>query len=449
MDNYSGSYEGAGIYVDGTSSTEQRKLETTSPKIYNNHIVNNRATNGAGIYIEENARPVNAAGTVWKNFNAPNATITFVENTTTKNNTYRGNSIIQVLTASRDVLSQEGADIYFNAEYKTPTGTLTLSPATATGNAGEKITFKATYTINSYTYEGSTTFKLPAEINITTGASVTIDNETKRFLTVEEIIDQHTVLLTELINGTEEQIIVFDFIYNGALKEETYNFKMTFDADGEGTLYTVSDESGASLTIPPQYAAPDVEVFSPVNGMEFATTTVTFTWAATGGVQINNTMGREAQGISGYIVAFAGRNDEWASVTINDANTKEYATDTLSYGEDYKWYVKAIGANGKTTTTPDATFMTTYRVRDLGVEGTAFTITDETSWNEYAVSVDTKYLPARFTGETRFSIVLNGTVYDFEQSTFETNVYTARIPYVSGTSNIPSEEDIRDGKFES
>ena len=70
--------------------------------------------------------------------------------------------------------------------------------------------------------------------------------------------------------------------------------------------------------------------------------------------------------------------------------------------------------NDKTAMTEDATFQTLSRLCDLGTENEAYWITDESLSSEYVVSVDAAYLPARFTGQTRFKLTVNGLVYYFE-----------------------------------
>jgi len=207
------------------------------------------------------------------------------------------------------------------------------------------------------------------------------------------------------------------------------------------------------LSIPNQYTVPEVGLLSPIEGTELATTTVTFTWEATPGTQTNAEeaaiLGREVYGIKSYIVSFAGSDDVWASATINDADTKEYATDVLSYGEDYKWHVKAIGNDDKTAMTENATFQTLSRLRDLGTENEAYWITDKSLSSEYVVSVDAAYLPARFTGQTRFKITMNGLVYYFEAVGYDSSVYSTTIPYVVDRDPINNNiEDIKGGIFD-
>jgi len=193
---------------------------------------------------------------------------------------------------------------------------------------------------------------------------------------------------------------------------------------------------------------PEVAVLSPVEGTDLATTTVTFTWEATAGTQ-TNASARETQGIAGYVVAFADRDGNWASATVNDGNTKTYATDTLAYGQDYSWHVKAIGANGKSaTTTPDATFTTTYRLRSLGTEGIVYSLEDDDFFAQYVVNFDTSNLPERFDGVTDFQLTVNGTKYVFEQNEFVATQYNVQIPYNAGTPNDPTMDDVRDGFFQ-
>ena len=456
IDNNISDGNGGGICLGSepiwSASRSGRDVETYTPIVYGNTISNNTAENGAGVYVYSNMNVKNGDETspYWREFNVPNATVDFVEhNDTEDNNTYTSNQLTGGDAASsREVQSEEGRDICFEGPIESYVPQLLIAPATATGNAGEPITVTATVNITGYTYEGSMTFKLPEECTITTDASVTIGEGTKRSLKGAEVIDEQTVLLTGLTSETGDQSIILNFIHTGELAQAEYEFSATCDADGTGTLYSISEEATDSLEIPPQYAAPDVAVVSPVEGTEFATTTMTFTWEATAGAQ-SNTSAREVQGISGYVVAWANRAGEWASATIDNGATKEYATDTLAYGEDYSWHVKVIGANGKTvTTTPDATFITTYRLRDLGTEGVAYTLDNDTNFEQYTIGFDTDDLPARFNGMTNFHIVVKGNVYKFTQNEFDTTSYNVTIDYTAGTPDEPSEDDVRNGWFE-
>ena len=435
--------------------TESRSAdEQGTVTVYGNLFTDNRAYEGAGIYIDDRYTVLNAEGNPWRLFNVPDATVTFVENTTTLNNRYTHNLIrAQETSSSRETVSQEGADIAFDGQYETTDGSLVIHPAIAPGNDDEALTIEAIYTIFNLTGEGSATLKLPDGISITTDASVTVAGGTKRFLSAGEIVDTQTVLLKNLTCGTEPYTITFNIPHHGGLKAGTYTFSMAHDADGEGTLYTISDATEAHLSIPNQYAVPEVDLSAPIEGIELATTTVTFTWEATPGTQTNTEAPavsfREVYGIKAYIISFAGSDDVWASATINNGDTKEYATDVIAYGENYKWHVKAIGNNDKTTMTGDATFQTLYRLLDLGTEGETYTIIDEFVSDEYVISVDTDYLPARFTGQTRFRILVNDELYYFEQSELEANKYIAVIPYVIDRAPVSNDIDaIKKGIFD-
>jgi hypothetical protein len=410
--------------------------------LYNNTFENLNVTEaGAAIYTFAGSI-FNNNGDEWKVFNSPAADVVFVENTTEDLNTYSNCTINGNPT-------QEGAQIaWFMAT--TADGNLQITPETATGNAGEKITIKATCTIPQDTYDASLTFIIPPEMVITTDASVTVGQSDKRPLKAAELKDDQTVLLTEITNETNGETIVFDFIHRDGLSSGEYEFSMLYDADGSGTLYMPSEKAKDNLTIPSQYGAPQVAVKTPVCGTELATTTVNFTWEATPGNQINPASSREEQGISHFILAFANGDNQWATATIVDPEDRTYATNTLSYGQDYKWHVKAVGTNGKTTTTtPLATFKTKYRLMDLGNEGEAetdvFYIEDHSQWNEYVVNINIAKLPERFEGATGYKLTVKEKEYVFSKNNFDPNLYNTTINYESNDHTL---EDITEAFFE-
>ncbi len=444
IDSNTTSENGAGIVVG-------RELLTTSSRngynehatIYNNTFSNNTAADGAGVYVYENAGAFDKDNSEWARFNVPDATVSFVEHNTndSDNNTYSNNSIISNQMSFRAV-TDEGKDIAFGGTETSYIGNLQLAPSTATGDDGDKITITATYSVTGFTYEGSVTFKLPVGMSLTDTSSITVNGVRNELNQGEK-----TAVTIDGIYTSGGQNIVLEFTHSTALGEGDYGMTAQVDADGDGTRWVASELSYATLTIPPQYDAPEVAVVSPIDGTEFATTTVTFTWEATAGAQ-SNTSAREVQGISGYVVAWANRAGEWASATIDNGATKEYATDTLDYGEDYSWHVKAIGANGKTaTTTPDATFITIYRLRDLGTEGVVYTLENDTDFDQYNVGFDIDDLPARFDGMTEFQILVNGQRYVFEQNEFDNTQYNVVIEYTPGTPNVPTMDEVRDGFF--
>ncbi|MEA1884329.1 MAG: hypothetical protein U9N62_07425 [Thermotogota bacterium] len=410
--------------------------------IYNNIFENLNVTEaGAAIYTFAGSI-FNNKSDEWRVFNSPAADVEFVENTTEDLNTYSNCTINNNPT-------QEGAQIAWSMA-TTADGNLQIVPETATGNTGEKITIKATCTMPQNTYDASLTFIIPAEMVITTDASVAVGQSDKRPLTATEIKDDHTVLLTGITNETNGETIVFDFIHRDGLSSGGYDFSMLYDADGSGTLYTPSEKAEDSLTIPSQYGAPQVAVKTPVSGTELATTTVNFTWEATPGNHLNPTSNREEQGISHFVLAFANGDNQWVTATIDESEDRTYATNTLSYGQDYNWYVKALGVNGKTTTTtPLATFKTKYRLMDLGNEGEAetdvFYIEDHPKWNEYVVNINIAKLPDRFEGATGYKLTVKEKKYVFSKNNFDPNLYNATITY---ESNDPTLEDIRESFFE-
>ncbi len=440
---------GAIVIGEETRYSMARDAENdTKVTVYGNSFTNNVGDKGGAIAVYEDATPYNKAGEAWRAFNMPGATTTFVEHNadTEDNNTYSGNSLNEDFSSSRDGV-EESTDIWFAGEIKSTAGTLDLSPATVTGDAGEQITLTATYTLDFPACNGAVGFAVPEPFKLTQDASITVGGKTVETDRVF-FLDAKTVAIVG-INCTDTQTVALAFNYTPAtqMDEDDYVVGTRINVDGTGTRYTESDFTYATMTIPPQYAAPEVAVKTPV-GIELeATTTVTFTWEATAGTQ-TNAIAREEAGIAGYVVAFADRDGNWASATVNDGNTKSYATDTLVYGQDYSWHVKAIGANGKTaTTTPDATFITAYRLRDLGSEGVAYTLEDDTNFDCYEIAFDSKDLPGRFDGMTEFQINVKGQTYKFGQNESNPTQYNVQIPHSVGTPDDPTMDEVRDGFF--
>jgi len=146
-------------------------------------------------------------------------------------------------------------------------------------------------------------------------------------------------------------------------------------------------------------------------------------------------------------VAFADRDGNWASATINDGDTQQYATDTLAYAQDYTWHVTAIGINGRTATTPDATFNSSYRLKDLGDEGINYKVYNDVNFKQYVVEIDTRKLPDRFKGEEKFVLTRKDEIYLFEKNEFSETKYNAMIEYTPDPTNDPTIEALKEAFF--
>ena len=447
---------GAGIYLGSGILSSERIAEPVSPKVYANTIRNNTAVMGAGVYIAENTTPVNADDSPWERFNVPDASVTFVEHNTdsANNNSYTGNVITGSLITSR-AAPDEGRDMYFDGVYPSALSGFELNPATDIGLPSEQTLFNLICTLSESTSEGSLTVDFPAQITITSAASITSDGN-KRAVSAGEIYNSGHTLMLQGITTEGTNTIQIDFRLNAELKMGAYGFSSAVDFDGDGARYSLSPIYEATLTIPPLYASPSVAVVSPADGIEAATTTVTFTWEATPGTQTNLASAREVYGIEKYVFYLAENGQDYGSGEDTGTMTVYTKTD-LSFGRAYKWKVKAIGNNGKMAyTTPDATFITRYTLEETGDEGITGSDTfsiDTEAWNEYVVTINMDNLPERFTGETDLMLTVDGIPYFFAESQFDSTIYFIRVPYTlsmarEGESRVPSEEDLRKSFFE-
>jgi len=118
----------------------------------------------------------------------------------------------------------------------------------------------ATYTFDGASYEGTVTFELPDEIDLSTSASITIGDSPQRHL---EYIDYYEVsgkpgkVFAAGLTGMN-QTVVLSLIQQSAIPEGDYPIKAVADADGAGSLYHSSnlyigaETASATLTIEPQ-----------------------------------------------------------------------------------------------------------------------------------------------------------------------------------------------------
>ncbi len=445
IENNYNRHGGSGIYIGKSASGSQR--------IYANMIRNNKSGIGSGIYIAENTTPVNADDEAWQRFNVPGASVHGVERNSNiaDNNTYSGNSRTDIPMSYR-ALQDEGKDIFFEGFMTSLIADFELIPAKVTGIEDDETNLNISCKINHATIEGSLIIHLPPEITITTAASFT-SSGTKRAVQAQEILDSGHTLFVQGITAEGPNQILIELIPDWELKMGSFRFSAQIDYDGEGTKYLKSPIYEATLTVPPLYASPSIAVVSPKDGIEFATTTVTFTWEATPGTQTNLSSAREDYGIEKTLFYLAETEQSFGE---GETATNTITKTDLAYGREYKWKAKAVGNNGKTDqTTPDATFITRYILRETGNEG--FTASDTFSidteaWDEYVVSINLNNLPARFLGKTNFTLRVNGTNYVFEESQFKPAFHFLSIPFIVITEQEeeiykPSEEDIRNALF--
>ena len=240
------------IGQDLNTSMARGNISGTKATLYGNSFTSNQGDKGGAITVYEDAFVYNKVGEAWRAFNMPHATVTFVEHNanTDDNNTYTNNSLNEDFSSSRDGV-EESTDIWFDGEATSATGTLELSPATATGNAGEKMTLTATLTINTVAYNGTVAFTLP--FATTEDASITIGGE-KRPINPTELFNDNKGIGILGINSTDTQTVAVTFNYTPvtSMDQDVYMVSAAVDVDGADTRYTQSDFTEATLTIPPQ-----------------------------------------------------------------------------------------------------------------------------------------------------------------------------------------------------
>ena len=240
---------GGGIILGSLDLSTARNGYPTHVKVYGNEIANNVASEGAGIYVHLNAGVFNRDDSEWRRFNAPAATISFVEHNSSEadNNTYSSNSLYSVTAAGREV-ANEGADIRFMGDLCQIAGQLNIAPATISVDDVENLSMTATYTIIGDAWEASVTFDLPAEMTITTDASLTAGGF-RRAVAAEEIYNAGHRVIVDGVNSTGTACVVLDFNHHTAVGAGDYPFNGSVDADGDGTHYRASDTSSATLTV--------------------------------------------------------------------------------------------------------------------------------------------------------------------------------------------------------
>jgi predicted outer membrane repeat protein len=242
--NWNGDENGAGISVNGNSNPVIEKnyiaynisgengggialSDGSTVQLYANAFSENEAVKGNCVYVAQNATPTNKAGTEWRRFNVPNATVSFVEhNTNSEDDNY-------YLTGSA---VSEGSFIYFDGHVRTLEGELTVSPATLTGEGS--VTLSLTYIFDCETSKGVVTFSLPEGATITTGATITIDG-TERPAKSEEISADGTQVCLNIGTGNTQREITLT--YAATPTYALHSFEAVLDADGVDGVHMPSD----------------------------------------------------------------------------------------------------------------------------------------------------------------------------------------------------------------
>jgi formylglycine-generating enzyme required for sulfatase activity/L-ribulose-5-phosphate 3-epimerase UlaE len=131
----------------------------------------------------------------------------------------------------------------------------------------------------------------------------------------------------------------------------TYKWKViAVQSDGKG----VASGQWSFTTLGETYGDPQISLTSPVNGATGQATTITLTWEATPGAQIN--IGERVVSITGYYVYYRKSGEDYpAPQWVTD---KTIQKTNLEYNAVYQWQVVAVQSDGKVATSTDRTFTT-------------------------------------------------------------------------------------------
>ncbi len=229
-------------------------------KIYDNAFENlNTTVTGGAVYVKgsllfftmrSGGFPwiYNSEDTLWKWFNAPEESVSFVENTEQDNNRYDECTVNNDSTA-------EGAKIG-HSQMITSEGTLSLHPEE--GQEQNMVTMTIDYQIGTAFKGGTLTIHVPTGFEITDKASVTIEGQlataASHYNPTTQTID---ITVIDLDQGTITLKLEEQKVPDGVTAEENskrdvdYTFRSLADADGAGTAWSESTESEAVFTSTP------------------------------------------------------------------------------------------------------------------------------------------------------------------------------------------------------
>ncbi|MEA1884847.1 MAG: hypothetical protein U9N62_10065, partial [Thermotogota bacterium] len=247
------------IYNNTIRGTERAiDVVSSTPTVYDNMFITINKQ-GNGVYVDINSNVKNEEEALWQVFNVPYARQADVENYTdgATSNTF----ISDVVAATvRDVNLVEGQYIQFEREpTQTKDGTFTLSPAIATSNQGENITIQATYTPSEFFSNGTITYTVDETIDLNE-VYITINGQERRVENDEIGQDSHQRMKTRLrgkeikirdISTAAEEPIILKIVQTPYLCEQTNPRTITIktDRDGQGSLYTPSEQQSDSFII--------------------------------------------------------------------------------------------------------------------------------------------------------------------------------------------------------
>ncbi len=259
QNNYN-SWNGAGIYLENYNDFSSGRDMGATALIAMNEIRDNKARKGAGIYIEDGVNVeglnIEGYGEYWKHFNAPNAEVLFVEQAATQTvNSYSNNTLIEERYSVQRMAVQEGANIYWEVEEDTLTGSLSLRPETAYEQT--EVTLNLDYTIGCEYHNGSVVFTIGENsghnFEITAGASVVIGEEATAITTYSYSTTVATVTGIKLESGTvtlrltPQETPAGTVVNTISTRDLDYEMSAVGDADGSDSVWSETTASTATF----------------------------------------------------------------------------------------------------------------------------------------------------------------------------------------------------------
>ena len=234
-------------YIGSNQATEDNngggiviQYNQTPAVIYSNQFKNNT---GGGLVLQGSAI-LNSEGNEWRTFNAPEAAVEFVENTTINNNEYETNG------------TTEGADICWRLAClkKTNPGTLQIIPEEKEENQTVIMTVIFTTrgphpdiggSVDQPCSNASLTINVPAPFVIADQASVTIGDEAS--VNADSFTKTNNTITITGITATENTTVTLRLSESNVppgcaardwmARDTQYLFTVIPDADGSGTVW--------------------------------------------------------------------------------------------------------------------------------------------------------------------------------------------------------------------
>ena len=151
--------------------------------------------------------------------------------------------------------------------------------------------------------------------------------------------------------GTPQKVYVKEAQKNALEYATTYKWKVVaLQSDGK----SAASAEWIFTTLGETYGNPQISLTTPVNGATGQATTITLTWEATPGIQMNT--GERAASIAGFHVYFGKTEESYPAPQWVTEKTLQKTN--LEYNAEYMWQVTAVQSDGRTATSAGRTFTT-------------------------------------------------------------------------------------------